>query len=362
MRHPPRALRHPRRHLELAVARLERNGAFIAVSLLVPLVGLAAVAFPPRIVPGVTAPLWKAIASPLGQLPFRQIFGAEAAASAARAVKGESAHAVGVVSKLASAVEVGEASGGHGRSPTGDALVPATGDDPSLAQTPGGGSAGAHAGVPGGDRDSDGGRSPGDGLDAGDVPDGPGEDTWSRPGGSEVRWDGGPADGPDGGSHEDEGRRGGTAGTPAFSGEGNARGGHGALGGHEGLDSGEGQTPPNGGDPGNGHGNRLGSGDADGGAASGNAEANRNRNGTETGNGPANTPGGGSGKGQGAGMGNGAGEPSGGRGNVGPKEGRGEASRDDEENGARAGRDMRGGRASGAGGLGETHRSEGARP
>jgi hypothetical protein len=68
MRHRPHALRHDLRHLARPLGRLKRNVTFIAVSLLVPLVGLGALAVPPRILQGVAAPLWNATASPLAEL------------------------------------------------------------------------------------------------------------------------------------------------------------------------------------------------------------------------------------------------------------------------------------------------------
>jgi hypothetical protein len=73
MRHVTHALRCDLRHLGIPLAGLKRNVTFIAVSLLVPLVGLGTLAVPPRIAQSVAAPLWNAIASPLGDLSARQI-------------------------------------------------------------------------------------------------------------------------------------------------------------------------------------------------------------------------------------------------------------------------------------------------
>ncbi len=75
MRHVAHAGRHGLlRHLGSPLARLKRNVTFIAVSLLVPLVALGALAVPPRIAQGVAAPLWNAIASPLAEVPTHHIF------------------------------------------------------------------------------------------------------------------------------------------------------------------------------------------------------------------------------------------------------------------------------------------------
>jgi hypothetical protein len=73
MRHVTHALRRDLRRLGIPLAGLKRNVTFIAVSLLVPLVGLGTLAVPPRIAQSVAAPLWNAIASPLGDLSARQI-------------------------------------------------------------------------------------------------------------------------------------------------------------------------------------------------------------------------------------------------------------------------------------------------
>src|SRR5918992_5355782 len=75
MRHVSHGLGHGLRYLDIVGTRLKRNAAFVAVSLLVPLVALGALAVPPRVVQGVAAPLWRAIASPLGDVSARHVRG-----------------------------------------------------------------------------------------------------------------------------------------------------------------------------------------------------------------------------------------------------------------------------------------------
>ena len=73
MRHPTHALRHVFRDFARPLARLKANATLIAVSLLVPVVGLAALAIPPRVAQDITAPLWNAVAEPFQQVATNQI-------------------------------------------------------------------------------------------------------------------------------------------------------------------------------------------------------------------------------------------------------------------------------------------------
>jgi hypothetical protein len=75
MRHVSHGLGHGLRYLDIVGTWLKRNAALVAVSLLVPLVALGALAIPPRVVQGVAAPLWRALASPLGDVSTRHIPG-----------------------------------------------------------------------------------------------------------------------------------------------------------------------------------------------------------------------------------------------------------------------------------------------
>lgn len=89
MRHPTRALRHVLTDPARPLRRLRANITFIAVSLLVPLVALGALAVPPRVAHEIAAPLWNAVAEPLEQLGTTQIPGAPREASVARYASNE---------------------------------------------------------------------------------------------------------------------------------------------------------------------------------------------------------------------------------------------------------------------------------
>ena len=327
MRHVTHALRQVLGHLEILLRRLKGNVTFIAVSLLVPLVALGALAIPPRIAQGVAAPLWSAIASPRGHLPTNEIFQAHADPSAALSPGDDNSTDPGVNETAAPRAVGGVegASGGLGgagserEAPGGGDVVPAGEDDELTVQPPSSGNE-THS-----DGDTGAGGGPSDAADDGESGEGdaPGDRS-----GAEDRADRGNGEGNQ--NDRDRARDGGAPGADqdANGGEhGDPRGGNGPGDGpgpgnetghgHAGRSGNGANDPPgNGGQHGNGnsHGNANGGGNGNGhgndgnagkghdgaagtaqgtsnGKANGHANDNGDGNSKESGNGRRNTPG-----------------------------------------------------------------------